>query len=110
MLTRRLTVTGCLIALVAVISDGLHVPTLPTQRSLFIIRQALPSEPLSNAEIARYSRHLVLGDVGVVGQQKIKDSSVLVIGAGGLGSPALLYLAAAGVGHLGIVDGDTVGK
>mmetsp|Transcript_25831 Transcript_25831/g.42644 ORF Transcript_25831/g.42644 Transcript_25831/m.42644 type:complete len:472 (+) Transcript_25831:85-1500(+) len=65
-------------------------------------------EELSNAEISRYSRHLVLGDVGVAGQKALKKSSVLVIGAGGLGSPALLYLAAAGVGHIGIVDADTV--
>jgi adenylyltransferase/sulfurtransferase len=65
-------------------------------------------EELSNAEISRYSRHLVLGDVGVAGQKALKNASVLVIGAGGLGSPALLYLAAAGVGHIGIVDADTV--
>lgn len=65
-------------------------------------------EELSNPEISRYSRHLVLGDVGVAGQKALKNSSVLVIGAGGLGSPCLLYLAAAGVGHIGIVDADTV--
>ncbi|EED91670.1 hypothetical protein THAPSDRAFT_35049, partial [Thalassiosira pseudonana CCMP1335] len=65
-------------------------------------------EDLTNAEISRYSRHLVLGDVGVAGQKALKNSSVLVIGAGGLGSPCLLYLAAAGVGHIGIVDADTV--
>lgn len=65
-------------------------------------------EELSNAEISRYSRHLVLGDVGVAGQKALKNASILVIGAGGLGSPALLYLAAAGVGHIGIVDADTV--
>jgi len=58
---------------------------------------------LSNAEISRYSRHLVLGDVGVRGQEALKYSKVLVIGAGGLGSPCLLYLAAAGVGTIGIV-------
>lgn len=63
---------------------------------------------LSNAEISRYSRHLVLSDVGVIGQKELKNSAVLVIGAGGLGSPCLLYLAAAGVGHIGIVDADTV--
>lgn len=63
---------------------------------------------LSNAEISRYSRHLVLSDVGVIGQKDLKNSAVLVIGAGGLGSPCLLYLAAAGVGHIGIVDADTV--
>ena len=58
---------------------------------------------LSNGEISRYSRHLVLGDVGVAGQKALKNASVLVIGAGGLGSPCLMYLAAAGVGHIGIV-------
>lgn len=63
---------------------------------------------LSNDEIRRYSRHLVLSDVGVKGQELLKDAAVLVVGAGGLGSPALLYLAAAGVGHIGIVDADTV--
>lgn len=74
--------------------------------------QASPSSSSSNAltndEIARYSRHLVLSNVGMQGQLKLKNASVLVIGAGGLGSPCLLYLAAAGVGHIGIVDGDTV--
>ena len=58
---------------------------------------------LSHEEIGRYSRHLVLGDVGMIGQKRLKNSSILVIGAGGLGSPCLLYLAAAGVGHIGIV-------
>ena len=56
----------------------------------------------------RYSRHLLLPEVGVVGQQKLLDSKVLAIGAGGLGSPALMYLAAAGVGTIGIVDSDVV--
>lgn len=63
---------------------------------------------LSAAEIGRYSRHLLLPEVGVEGQQKLKAARVLLIGAGGLGSPAALYLAAAGVGTLGIVDFDTV--
>jgi adenylyltransferase/sulfurtransferase len=71
-------------------------------------RTTLSAAELNNEEIARYSRHLVLGDVGMAGQMALKDASVLVIGAGGLGSPCLLYLAAAGVGHIGIVDGDTV--
>jgi len=66
------------------------------------------SAQLNRDEIARYSRHLVLGDVGMAGQEAIKDAAVLVIGAGGLGSPCLLYLAAAGIGHIGIVDGDVV--
>jgi len=71
-------------------------------------KSSLLHADLSNDEISRYSRHLVLSDVGMVGQKKLKDASVLVIGAGGLGSPCLLYLAAAGVGHIGIVDADVV--
>lgn len=67
-----------------------------------------PSEDLTNDEILRYSRHLLIPDVGLQGQQRLKNSRVLVIGAGGLGSPVLLYLAAAGVGTLGIIDFDIV--
>ena len=63
---------------------------------------------LSNDEILRYSRHLLIPDVGLEGQQKLKASSVLVIGSGGLGSPVALYLAAAGVGRIGLVDYDVV--
>jgi adenylyltransferase/sulfurtransferase len=63
---------------------------------------------LSSAEIQRYKRHLLLKEVGGAGQQKLKAARVLVIGAGGLGSPLLTYLAAAGVGHIGIVDDDHV--
>lgn len=64
--------------------------------------------PLSDPEIERYARHIVLPEVGGPGQNQLKNSSVLVIGAGGLGAPLLLYLAAAGVGRIGIVDHDTV--
>ena len=63
---------------------------------------------LTNDEVKRYSRHLIMPEVGVDGQEKLKAGSVLCIGAGGLGSPAALYLAAAGVGHIGIVDFDVV--
>lgn len=63
---------------------------------------------LSDAQFERYARHLVLDEVGEEGQQKLLRARVLVIGAGGLGSPLLLYLAAAGVGTLGVVDNDTV--
>ena len=63
---------------------------------------------LSKEEIARYSRHLIMPEVTIEGQRRLKQSSVLLIGAGGLGSPAALYLAAAGVGTLGIVDFDKV--
>jgi len=63
---------------------------------------------LTREEILRYSRHLIMPEVGIQGQQKLKDASILLIGAGGLGSPLGLYLAAAGVGRLGLVDFDTV--
>jgi molybdopterin-synthase adenylyltransferase len=62
----------------------------------------------SEDEIRRYSRHILLGEVGGIGQAKLKSAKVLIIGAGGLGSPLLLYLAAAGVGTIGVVDDDTV--
>ena len=67
-----------------------------------------PAPDLTPAEVERYSRHLIIPEIGAVGQRRLKNAKVLVIGAGGLGSPALLYLAAAGVGTLGIVDDDDV--
>ena len=67
---------------------------------------AMPS--LNNDEIARYSRHLILPEVGMEGQQKLKAAKVLCVGTGGLGSPLAFYLAAAGVGTLGLVDFDVV--
>ncbi len=66
------------------------------------------SQELSHSEIARYSRHLTLPEVGVEGQLRLRDASVLVVGAGGLGSPLAVYLAAAGVGRIGLVDFDVV--
>src|SRR6187455_3140136 len=63
---------------------------------------------LNNDEIRRYSRHLILPEVGLAGQKKIKATSVLCVGAGGLGSPIAMYLAAAGIGKLGLVDFDRV--
>lgn len=67
-----------------------------------------PGPPLAAQELERYSRHALIPEIGLEGQRRLRNSRVLVIGAGGLGSPALLYLAAAGVGTLGIVDDDTV--
>ena len=67
-----------------------------------------PADSLSADEVRRYSRHLIIPDVGMMGQKRLKNARVLCIGAGGLGSPALMYLAAAGVGTLGIVEFDTV--
>ncbi len=65
-------------------------------------------QPLSHQEILRYSRHLLIPEVGLEGQQKLKAASVLIIGTGGLGSPVALYLAAAGVGRIGLIDYDKV--
>ncbi len=67
-----------------------------------------PAAGLTKDEVIRYSRHLIIPEVGMTGQKRLKNAKVLVIGAGGLGSPALLYLAAAGVGTLGVVDFDVV--
>jgi sulfur-carrier protein adenylyltransferase/sulfurtransferase len=67
-----------------------------------------PAESLTIDEVRRYSRHLIIPDVAMVGQKRLKNAKVLCVGAGGLGSPALMYLAAAGVGTLGIVEFDTV--
>jgi adenylyltransferase/sulfurtransferase len=77
-----------------------HVPQLPPLVE--------PADELTIDEVRRYSRHLIIPEVGMAGQKRLKNAKVLVIGAGGLGSPALLYLAAAGVGTLGIVEFDTV--
>ena len=67
-----------------------------------------PAESLTVDEVRRYSRHIIIPEVGMAGQKRLKNARVLCVGAGGLGSPALMYLAAAGVGTLGIVEFDTV--
>jgi adenylyltransferase/sulfurtransferase len=68
------------------------------------VTTAVQEAALSNEEILRYSRHLIIPEVGMEGQQKLKAAKVLLIGAGGLGAPLSLYLTAAGVGRIGIVD------
>lgn len=72
------------------------------------VRTPTIADPLSPAELGRYSRHLSIPEIGRAGQERLKAAGVLVIGAGGLGSPALMYLAAAGVGRIGVVDPDVV--
>ena len=72
------------------------------------VPEPAPAGGFSEAELDRYARHIVLREVGGMGQRRLKEAKVLVVGAGGLGSPALLYLAAAGVGTIGVIDDDTV--
>src|ERR1700687_1818923 len=67
-----------------------------------------PAASLSNEEILRYSRHLIMPEIGMEGQLKLKRAKVLLVGTGGLGAPLGLYLAAAGVGRIGVVDFDKV--
>ena len=73
-----------------------------------VVAEPRTAPPLSNEEVQRYSRHLIMPEVGMDGQQKLKAARVLCIGAGGLGSPVAMYLAAAGVGTLGMIDFDVV--
>lgn len=89
------------------VKDGDTISIVPSIAGGRVEVQAAAAD-LSHEEIQRYSRHLIMPEVGMEGQKKLKSSSVLCIGAGGLGSPVTMYLAAAGVGRLGIVDFDVV--
>ena len=80
----------------------------PTEHAVSLPPLVDPAEGLDVEEVRRYSRHLIIPDVGMAGQKRLKRAKVLCVGAGGLGSPALMYLAAAGVGNLGIVEFDVV--
>lgn len=75
---------------------------------MIALDKTVPEVELSNEEIRRYSRHLIMPEVALAGQKKLKTASVLLVGAGGLGSPLALYLAAAGIGRIGLVDYDVV--
>src|SRR5262245_59167149 len=93
------------------VKDGDDISIIPAIAGGAATEHALKSDQqteLSKEEIARYSRHLIMPEVGMEGQRKLKSASVLLIGTGGLGSPLGLYLAAAGVGRLGLVDFDVV--
>ena len=96
-----------------IVLGGLGLAVWIYARWIASLRRRVPAvaaakSGFSGAELDRYSRHILLHEVGGPGQQKLRAAKVLVIGAGGLGSPALLYLAAAGVGVIGVIDDDAV--
>src|SRR5579859_6211251 len=97
---------GDTISIIPSVAGG--APTSAPDAGTFPLQLDRDLPQLNNDEIKRYSRHLIMPEVGVEGQRKLKAGKVLCVGAGGLGSPAAMYLAAAGVGTLGIVDFDVV--
>ena len=101
---------GDLVSIVPAIAGGRDAPAERPASSLIAVGALATgaTERLSNDELVRYSRHLLLSEVGVEGQKRLRASKVLIVGTGGLGSPTALYLAAAGVGEIGLVDFDRV--
>ena len=98
--------TGDTVSIIPSVAGGVETTTEDVRSVRLQADRDLPN--LTNDEVKRYSRHLIMPEVGVEGQRKLKAAKVLCIGAGGLGSPVAMYLAAAGVGTLGIVDFDVV--
>jgi molybdopterin/thiamine biosynthesis adenylyltransferase/rhodanese-related sulfurtransferase/molybdopterin converting factor small subunit len=98
--------SGDTVSIIPSVAGG--APSTPAQSESLRTSPRQPLPELSGDEIKRYSRHLIMPEVGVEGQRKLKAAKVLCIGAGGLGSPAAMYLAAAGIGTIGIVDFDVV--
>src|SRR5258706_1533360 len=96
------------ISIIPSVAGGAPTTTEPKERQSVGLRDLADVPQLTNDEIKRYSRHLIMPEVGVDGQRRLKAGSVLCVGAGGLGSPAAMYLAAAGVGAIGVVDFDVV--
>jgi adenylyltransferase/sulfurtransferase len=90
------------------VQPGDEISVIPSIAGGVLAPEAPPEVELDNQEVARYSRHLIMPEVGLEGQKKLKAASVLLIGTGGLGAPLGLYLAAAGVGRIGLVDFDAV--
>ena len=99
---------GLMVGLVLAYRGGLGVLRAQAGRSAGAAPVAALQGPFSAEELERYARHITLREIGGAGQRALKEARVLVVGAGGLGAPALLYLAAAGVGRIGVIDADTV--
>ena len=97
---------GDTVSIIPSVAGGVETVAPPSPSAASSTSRTAPE--LTNEEIKRYSRHLIMPEVGIDGQRKLKAGSVLCIGAGGLGSPVAMYLTAAGIGRLGIVDFDTV--